>query len=219
MQKTIESIQKQTYTNFEVWIIDGKSSQETHNYLQDLKYPFQFLSEKDSGIYEAMNKGIFLSKGEWIYFLGSGDILAENAILDDVSREFSSDFKIVFGNIRYEKQVFNSSFSMLLWIKNTLHHQGIFYHQSLFKKYAYSTKYQILSDYEFNLKLFIQKITAKKISKTVAICNQNGVSKKYNWGLYAEEINFKTALSSVFFYPFFLIVGVGKFLIRKNNPL
>ena len=61
MQKTVESIANQNYNNFEVWIIDGNSSEQTQEYLKTQLPPFYFLSEKDDGIYDAMNKGILKS--------------------------------------------------------------------------------------------------------------------------------------------------------------
>lgn len=215
LQKTIESIQRQTFTDFEVWIIDGKSSQETQHYLQNLKPPFHFLSENDTGIYDAMNKGISLSKGEWIYFLGSGDCFENAEILEEVSTFFSSDIKIVFGNIRYRNKQFKSLFSRLLWIKNSMHHQGIFYQKLVFEKHQFTTKHKILSDYELNLKLLIDKVTSKRILKTIAFCEDFGVSKKYDWSLYKEEIAIKTDLTTVAFYPLFLILGLIKYLFKK----
>jgi putative colanic acid biosynthesis glycosyltransferase len=215
LRKTIESINKQTFKNFEVWVIDGGSSQETQSYLRNLNPPFQFLSEKDSGIYEAMNKGIYLSKAEWLYFLGSGDCLENNLVLERVSIYFSSSIKIVFGNIRYEHQHFETSFSGLLWIKNSMHHQAIFYQKTIFEKYQFATKYQILSDYELNLKMYLEKIPFKKIDNMIAFCEDFGISKKKYWSLYKEEITIKTSLSAVALYPFFLILGIFKFLLKK----
>lgn len=215
MQKTIESIQKQTFTNFEVWIIDGHSSDETQHYLQKLKPPFQFLTENDSGIYEAMNKGISLAKGEWLYFLGSGDCLHSGTILEDVSKNFNSTIQLFYGNVCYENSFFNSKFSSILWLKNALHHQSVFYHKSLFENQEYDTDFKILGDYDLNLKLFRSKIISKKEEITIAFCNEHGVSKKINWDLYKEELKLKTQQTSIILFPVFFLFVFLKFVYKN----
>ena len=66
----MQSIQSQSLKDFEVWIVDGNSSGEMQAYLKTLLPPFNFISEQDRGIYDAMNKGISQSKGEWLFFSG-----------------------------------------------------------------------------------------------------------------------------------------------------
>ena len=75
LQESIKSIKNQTFKDFEVWIIDGGSSLETQNYLNLLEKPFFYQSRLDKGVYDAMNNGVELAKGKWLYFLGSGDVL------------------------------------------------------------------------------------------------------------------------------------------------
>ena len=73
LKKTVESVIKQTYSNFEYVVIDGGSTDESYKYLQEKKDSFSHLvSEKDAGIYNAMNKGIRAAKGEYLLFLNSG---------------------------------------------------------------------------------------------------------------------------------------------------
>jgi glycosyltransferase involved in cell wall biosynthesis len=215
LQKTIQSIQNQTYNNFEVWIIDGNSSQETQNYLQNLQSPFQFLSEKDFGVYEAMNKGISLSKGQWLYFLGSGDCLKTPLVLEEISKNLQENIGLVFGNIQYKNSVFNSRFSAILWLKNSLHHQAVFFNKSLFENEKYDISYKVLADYDFNLKLFIKKIVVKKIDFIIATCDENGISKNYTWNLYQEEFRLKSNKGFLLFYPFFFLLTLYKFLLRR----
>jgi hypothetical protein len=76
-----------------------------------------------------MNKGVLKSKGEWIYFLGSGDVLANSNVLLDISHQLNTHFDLLFGDIAYgltQQEVFKSSFSAVLWYKNSLHHQSVF---------------------------------------------------------------------------------------------
>ena len=214
LQKTIESIQRQTYTDFEVWIIDGKSSKDTHDYLKKLEYPFQFISEKDSGIYDAMNKGISLSKGEWLYFLGAGDCLSKATILSEISNFFEPTLEICYGNISYKNKVFTSSFSKIMWIKHTLHHQAVFYHIKIFEQTKYNVFYKVLSDYNLNLQLLQEKRKSKKINEVLAFCEEEGISKKYNLQLYQEELHLKKRKLSVIYHPFLYFLFCAKYFLK-----
>ena len=83
IQKTINSINKQTFKNFEYIIIDGGSSDETIKVIKKIiKKKYKLISEKDSGIYNAMNKGIKMSKGKYVAFLNSDDWFNNNTLLD-----------------------------------------------------------------------------------------------------------------------------------------
>mgnify|MGYP000371187973 CR=1 FL=1 len=87
IKDTIESVLNQTDTNIEYIIVDGKSTDETIKIVKSFEKQFQekgisykWISEEDSGIYAAFNKGIKMSSGKWISFLGSDDIYLNNAI-------------------------------------------------------------------------------------------------------------------------------------------
>lgn len=227
MQKTIISIKAQTFSNLEVWIIDGYSSKDTQEYLTNLEAPFFYQSEKDNGIYDAMNKGISLSKGEWLYFLGAGDKLYNELVLKDCFSKLVSDsINLIAGNIVYKgnskpfvysknKMTKKPSWSNAMWIRNGLHHQGTFYRKSLFENALYDLKYKILSDYWLNLYLYKEDEMCEIMGMTIAECNSDGVSKSGSWSLYKEEVDFKTDLTSLFLKPIFYIIAFTKFLSRK----
>lgn len=225
MQKTIDSIKKQTYTNYEVWILDGGSGRETQQYISRLESPFFYHSKKDKGIYDAMNKGVALSKGEWFYFLGSGDFLKDENTLELILRFLENKNDLVIADIKYDNvhflgkndSVFKSKFNNFLWIKNTLHHQSLFYNRRIFDKHLYNVDYKILADYDLNLKLFKSKINTIKINEIVAICETNGISKKYNWSLYSEEVFVKTKNSTILLKPFFLFLAYLKFILKSDK--
>lgn len=215
MQKSIESINNQIFKDFEVWIIDGNSSIPIHTYLDTLEAPFFYLSEKDKGIYDAMNKGVSLAKGEWLYFLGAGDLLDNENVLGVVSKNLNSKLDILYGNIRYDTTKFISRFSSLLWIKNSLHHQSVFYNKKLFTKIKYEITYEVLADYDFNLDLYSKKIKAEKIDVMIANCDKEGISKEYNLSLYKAELKLKKAHVNAAFYPLLLLLVAFKFTVRK----
>lgn len=211
----MKSIQNQSFNDFEVWIIDGGSTNETLEYLSKLEAPYFTKSQKDKGIYDAMNTGISLSKGEWLYFLGSGDCLNSETVLEEVSNNLNPRIQLFYGNVRYENSLFNSKFTSLLWIKNSMHHQALFYHRNLFENQKYDTNFKILGDYDLNLKLFRSKIISKKQDITIAFCNHNGISKNYNWSLYKEELKLKTQQTSIILYPVFFLLVFMKFVCKR----
>lgn len=185
--------------------------------------PFYYDSNKDKGIYDAMNKGISFSKGDWLFFLGAGDKLLENNTLYKVSICLSKKYDLIIGNIKYyssdltspKKNLFISNFSKLLWIKSSAHHQSIFYKNNLFSSNIFNTNYKVLSDYDLNLKLLKDKVRVKKINICIANCDDSGISKQYNWSLYKEDIAVKTNNSSVFFKPLFYLIAVLKFSVKN----
>jgi putative colanic acid biosynthesis glycosyltransferase len=208
--------------------MDGSSNDGTMEFLKTLSEPFYWKSNPDTGVYDAMNKGISLSKSKWLYFLGSDDKLYNENVLESIfSKEENDPYEMIIGKIKYDwnknYSVFNkfkngfvsSTWSKKIWIKNTLHHQSVFYRKDLFLSDNYSLKYKILSDYAFNLKLFKKRKKAKIIKDIIAECGTNGISKKYNWNLYKEEIQLKTMESSLLLKPFFILICSFKFLIKN----
>ncbi|MDU0808902.1 glycosyltransferase family 2 protein [Aquirufa regiilacus] len=93
--KAINSVKNQTYQNIELLIIDGLSKDSTLNVLKKFDNLF-YISEKDKGIFDAMNKGIQYANGEWVYFLGADDELEPNAI--ETLIQNSEGYDIVYGN-------------------------------------------------------------------------------------------------------------------------
>ena len=219
----IDSIKKQTFLNYEVWIIDGNSTDKTKDFLQNLKEPFYWISEKDYGIYQAMNKGIFFAKGDWLCFLGADDILYNNKVLQSIfSLNIPIKTSFISGKITYNKKSFlnkekKPSWSFLMWIRNGIHHQGTFYRKELFFENKYDESFQVLADYAFNLQLFQERKKCLLLHQTVAICGANGISKNVDWVLYKEELKLKMALNSNFLFPLFYILVCIKFFFKKIN--
>ena len=205
----------------------GLYTDKTKAFLKTLEKPFHYISENDNGIYNAMNKGIALSKGKWLYFLGADDILYDKAVLQEIAKELSGNSQLVLGSIQYDitkktskflqrnKEVFRTEWSKKMWIKNTVHHQAVLYRKELFLKNQFDESYQVLADYAFNLNLFRQKVQIKKIAIIIALCGDVGISKKHNWSLYKEEIRLKTAASSRFYWLLFVKIAILKYLFKK----
>lgn len=177
-----------------------------------------------------MNKGILSASGKWLLFLGADDMLFKPTTLSSVfSDPISDQTKMIIGKIKYNciksdsvyikknDGLVSPSWSIKLWIKNSLQHQALFYCRDLFDNHKYSSKYKILSDYAFNLHLYNKRIPVKIINEIIAYCGSTGASKKYSWALYKEEIKLKIDRSSLLLKPLFFLIVLAKYLIKKNE--
>jgi hypothetical protein len=174
-----------------------------------------------------MNKGISLSKGSWLYFLGTDDQLFDKTTFFTIfSKQIADKTKLIIGRIMYDlkkediiythnKGLIIPSWSKKLWIKNSIHHQGAFYKRELFTNHKYDLKYSILADYALNLHLYKKKVKVKVIDVIIALCGTDGVSKKHHWNMYKEEINLKVNESSNLFKPMFITIAYFKYLLKK----
>lgn len=174
-----------------------------------------------------MNKGISLSKGEWLYFLGADDKLFDENTLSNLSLfNVNKDISIIAGKVTYygngkpfvyskSKKIKNSSWSRSIWIRNSIHHQAAFYRKEIFENRKYNLKYKVLADYDLNIKLYKENLICKLIETTIAKCSDGGTSKNGGWPIYKEEILIKINNSSQFYYPFFFLIAIIKYLLRK----
>lgn len=222
------SIEKQTYKNYEVLIIDGDSNDGTKEFLKTLEAPFFSVSEKDKGIYDAMNKGINRSKGDWLYFLGTDDMFYSKEVLKKVAVHFEeNELELIFGKVQYTIKDFypfiyskkktekKATWNWKIWVRNSVHHQATFYKKSIFTNKKYSLNYKVLSDYAMNIFLYKRKLNYKITEILIAKCLSSGVSKKGEWNMYKEEAELKIEASSIVLYPVFYILSSCKFLIKK----
>ena len=179
-------------------------------------------------VFYAMNKGIKAAKGEWLYFMGADDQLYSETTLSDIfNKDISQDTALVIGSIVYNYTaddskfvkkndgVFQPRWSSKLWIKNKVHHQGVFYRRYLFDNSGYDTKYKVLGDYDFNLRLYKTGTKADVIETIIAKCGTSGISKDYNWKLYRQEIALKAQYSNPLCRPLLYGLGVAKYLVKK----
>lgn len=165
LKQTIESVLEQTCQEFEYIVIDGgsvdSSIQHILAYQNRLKY---WCSEKDSGVYNAMNKGIRQAMGEYLLFLNSGDFLCDDNVLEKVIPTLSG-IDIVYGDILLKSAsgetralIYPDKLSVKYMFKDTIGHPASFIKRSLFVNSLYSEHFKIVSDWEFFLKKIIKAI-------------------------------------------------------------
>ena len=153
LEETILSVIKQGYDNIEYIIIDGGSTDGTIDILRKYEHVIDYwVSEKDKGIYDAMNKGWSLaSEGSRILFLGAGDIIKQLPIAEVL---LNRNNYIIYGTTELHDRVFNSTCNWRLKLGNTLHHQSLLIPKQLHKQPPFDLKIKIYADYDFNLRLY-----------------------------------------------------------------
>lgn len=191
LQKTIESVLCQTFEDFEYIVVDGASTDESIEIIQQknksANQQIHWISEPDSGIYEAMNKGIDLSKGEYCHFLNSGDYLASDTVYSEIfSHNFIED--IIYGNqidIFKDKKILNkgyqrSDLTFFDVFNGALYHSSSFTKRSLFFEYGFfDENYKIVSDYIFFVKsIGFGKASVKYIDLLITYFDANGISSQ-----------------------------------------
>ena len=167
LKATCESVVAQTEQNFEWIVIDGGSDMKTQRILQEYRHRInKFVSEKDSGIYNAMNKGIRLATGEYLLFLNAGDALEDAGVIDNVIK-MKLDREIVYGDVRpvgrgdgKRVQTFPDFIEKFYWIKHTICHNATFIKKSLFDEFGlYDETLRIVSDWKKWIELKYSQIS------------------------------------------------------------
>jgi len=188
VEKTILSVKNQTYTNIEHLIIDGFSTDGTCSIIEEHLTPkIKFISEKDSGLYDAMNKGILMASGDLVGILNSDDIFFNDEVVADIVNFHQKN--IIDASIGDIVQ-FNESgkkvrtYSSKNWNPNKLKfgfmppHPSIFFSTELFKRYKnYHLDFRSGADYELIVRFFLKnKIKWKYSNVTTTKMLLGGIS-------------------------------------------
>jgi len=194
LEKTIQSVVCQTYTDLEYIVIDGASGDESveiiKKYADKINY---WVSEPDTGIYNAMNKGICEAKGEYCLFLNSGDWLISSSTLDNVFKEISGNPSDIFYSdrintdntiVRYPK-----SMTIDFLLERRINHQNSLLRRSLFLKHGlYNENLKIASDWEYFLNEYWRyKSTFYHIETNISVFDIHGIGSQKSVERFAEN--------------------------------
>jgi glycosyltransferase involved in cell wall biosynthesis len=213
LPKTLDSIISQSYSNFEIIIVDNNSTDGTSalvkKYGKTLKDKIFWISEPDRGIYDAMNKGIIHANGEWLYFLGSGDTLHDKEVLSYVVKTINSKrLSVVYGSIKWGDTdiISHGRFTAPKLIELNICHQAIFCKKSVFDKIGkFDLKYSICADYVFNMKWFNDKsIKHKYMDRIIAVYDLTGISSVQKDKVFMAD---KKNLIREFFPAYIIVLG------------
>ena len=230
IQKTIKSVISQSFKNFEYIVIDGKSKDKTIKKINDYKNKIScILSQKDAGIYFAMNKGIKIANGTFLLFVNSGDLLTKNA-LKIIYELFSKNKKVdfIFGTVKrhyttntiikygYNKFRLNYNFDFA-----TAHSTGFFIKLKSLKKVGnFNTKYKCSADYDFYYRAIIKKklkgVSTNK-NNLIGIMKSGGHSSKISFlGHLLEETKIRYDNNQNLLLIFLIFCNaIFKFILKK----
>src|SRR6202012_3110298 len=158
LQNTLDSFFSQDFSDSELIIIDGGSNDGTAVLIGKYGDRLAFhCSEPDHAVYDAMNKGTRHARGQWVYFLGAGDIL-ENS-LTQVARQLENPNTIYYGDVFHRdiQRLYDGKFNGFKLAVNNFCHQAVFYPAAVFKKYQFNTSYKVLADHELNMRCYGDK--------------------------------------------------------------
>ena len=190
IESTIQSVLSQDYKDIEFIVIDGKSSDKTISIIEKYKDKIsKFISEKDEGMYFALNKGIKSATGDIIGFLHADDFYAHEKIISGIVKEFKSKkVDSIYGDLQYvsredsnkiirhwKSQEYNSKLFLKGWMPP---HPTFFVKRSCYEKYgSFNTAFSISSDYELMLRfLYKNKISTSYIPEVLVKMRTGGIS-------------------------------------------
>jgi len=178
----VESVLTQSYKNFEILIIDGLSSDNTVKLAKKFAAKHEnirWVSEKDKGTYDAMNKGIKMAKGDWLYFLGSDDTLFSMDILTKLLPELNG-FDIIYGNVLRKcfTDPYDGEFTKGKLFERNICHQAILYNKRVFKVIGnFNIRFKYHADWDHNFRWFFsRKIRKRYIPVIIANFSEGGLS-------------------------------------------
>ena len=186
IQETLESVKNQTFRNFEHIIVDGGSIDGTTDVLKEYqeKYQLKWISEPDTGISDALNKGVHLAKGLFIFVLQADDSLLDQFSLEKAHRyiiQHSADifsFPVILKNAEGKEKIVKPI--RLLWynhLKFIFHHQGCIVKRTVFKRVGdFNKQFLISMDYDFFYRALKLSVPVCFGSFPIARMNSGGVS-------------------------------------------
>lgn len=203
IQRTINSVIHQDYENIEHIVIDGGSTDNTLKIIQKHKDSISmFVTEKDNGIYDALNKGIKLATGDIIGFLNSDDVYYNKHVISKIVNIFEKKkTDLIYGNLVYQTKENSSNKIIRYWKSNTFEnsylkygwmppHPTLYCTKEVYNKYGlYNDSYKIAADYDFILRVFKETALIKTYIPTVLVkMDIGGISNKSLVNIYKKTI-------------------------------
>lgn len=192
IEKTIKSIVFQKKKDYEYIIIDGKSNDGTITKIKKYKKKIdKIISKKDKGIYDAMNKGLKLSKGEIIVFCNSGDFFYKNSLNKVIGLFDANNYDFVFGTVirNYtKKKIIKHGFDFDRILYNfdfsTSHTTGFFLKKKIYNLIGnYNLKFKVSADYDLYFRLYKKGLNGGFTKKNIRVGNvaSGGYSSKISY--------------------------------------
>lgn len=196
IERAIRSVIDQKYGDIEYIIIDGGSTDGTldiiKKYENDIAY---WVSEKDGGIYDAMNKGIHHATGEIIAFLNSDDWYEEDILSEVVKELADKEIQILCGSVYYHHNGTVSRYCVSKQIEEEIRYRMVYWQAAMFVRKKvfeecgeFDTQYQIAADYDWMLRIYDRHINIAIVDRALANFSYGGISTQADMlELQAEE--------------------------------
>ncbi|MBP6459528.1 MAG: glycosyltransferase [Crocinitomicaceae bacterium] len=226
IHNALDSISKQTYDAIEIIVVDYQSTDGTIdlvNKYDDVRV--KLIASYERGVYTAMNLGVGQANGSWLYFLGSDDILAHSDVFSSIFKQnIDPAVELLLGKVKnlnrtsqYVPELYQNTFSSMLYWRNTLHHQGVLYHKHVFERFLYNQQFPVLADYSLNIQLFLDGVKAQHSNQLIALSNADGLSKQFSRDLYHEELALKKELLPTWAYRLNQILVKFKIVLKAKK--
>ena len=227
IEETILSVINQTYPNIEYVIIDGGSTDGTVDIIKKYHDHINtWISEPDHGIYDAMNKGVLRSTGQWVNFMNAGDSFCSDSVVEEFMSKVESDTTIAYGNtvLVYElgERLDNPGPLEGLSKGMIFGHQSAFVDLDYHKNHLFDTSFRSSGDYNFFYKSYIEGVKFQYIDISVAKYKAQGGMSSSNWEVVEREdarirgID-NTVKWKLFFFLMKANIGIREFL-KKYLP-
>jgi glycosyltransferase involved in cell wall biosynthesis len=229
LERCLASIASQTFTDFEILIQDGGSTDNTIELVKTFEkanrgIAVKLQQEKDKGIYDAMNRATLRASGEWLYYLGSDDEFYDPYVIDKiVGSEAAQSGNVMYGNLNFvepgrstsEGHTGNGRCNLAKLLAENIGHQAIFYRASFAREIgSYNTDYFTCADWDYNMRCW-SKSRFRFVELIIANFSMGGVS---NQGI--PDLLFRAEVLdniSRYFNPWDPQVWIGRSRIRSER--
>lgn len=220
LEQTLLSVINQSYKKIELIVIDGASTDDTVNIIARWEDKITYwISEPDAGVYDAMNKAVDVATGDWIYFLGAGDILVN--IIEKIMPMFIDNKIVYYGDVYRNDllKVYNGKYSTFKLSRLTICHQAIFYPLEAVRKYGFNTKYKVQADHHLNMILCGDKeFKFKYIPVLIALYDGTGISSTTkDIPFFRDRLKIVKSNFSIFIYFYAYSRSIIAKLLNRNH--
>ena len=193
LRRTIKSVAGQTFPDYEFIVIDGGSTDGSVDVIREYADRIDYwVSERDRGIYHAMNKGVAQAHGDYCLFMNSGDCFYNDNVLEHIKRCGLKD-DIVIGKVVMDgtEQVISPpptrDISFYHLYSGAIPHQGAFIKKALLEKHPYDETLRICSDWKFLQTIIMDNCSVKYVDEFVARYDMGGISSNNQEKMRAEK--------------------------------
>ncbi|KAB7892672.1 glycosyltransferase family 2 protein [Poseidonibacter ostreae] len=225
LEETIQSVIDQNYENIEYIIIDGSSNDRTIDIIKKYEDMVDYwVSEKDCGIYDAMNKGLDLISGDWTNFMNAGDGFYQSDTIQKLFlKNIYDQYVVIYGDTLFKYEKFSKKKKKLpissFWKEMIFSHQSTFISVKEHKKRHYDINLVIGADYKLFYSLYINNFGFYYTDSVISVMAPDGISDKFRVKSILERYKVLKSINNKFYYKFFYTYLIIKEILKKVIPI